>query len=139
MGSPDTVQRPLEVLVVDDEPAMLEIVGTMLLDAMPDTRVTYASNSTEALQRVAEDSLDLLVLGVFFGDPGETGFDILEEIRRGGNDVPVALMSGNRAALSEAAERWLPRYSGVSFLAKPFTHDELIKAVRLVLSRRPAP
>jgi two-component system OmpR family response regulator len=134
MGSSDTTRGPLRVLVVDDEPAMLDVVEGMLSEAMPDARVTRASDGKEALERIAEESPDLLVLGVFLGDASMTGFDVLEEIRRGGNDVAVVLMSGNKAAASEAADRWLSRYDRVSFLPKPFTRNELVEAVRLVLS-----
>ena len=139
METHDVTHEPLKVLVVDDEPVMLEVVGGMLLRAMPDTRVTYASDAETALQRVEKDKPNLVVLGVFLDDSSKTGFEILEEVRASGDDVPVVLMSGSEAAALEAAERWLPCYSRVSFLPKPFTRDELVEAVRLVLSQEAAP
>ena len=129
MDFPNRAQRALKVLVVDDEPAMLRIVGETLLSAMPNVDVTYASDGEEALRRIGQDCPSVVVLNVVM--PAKTGFEVLARVRADGNDVPVLLTSGSAA--EEVARRGTLDDQRVRFLAKPFKLDELVKEVDQLL------
>lgn len=129
MDFPNRAQRALKVLVVDDEPAMLEVVGETLLSAMPNVDVTYASDGEEALRRIGQDCPSVVVLNIAMA--GKTGFEVLARIRADGNDVPVLLTSGSAAV--EVARRGTLDDQRVRFLAKPFKLDELVKEVDQLL------
>lgn len=115
------------VLVVDDEPMVLEVVSTYL--QRDGFRVTTASSGAEALAAVDRDPPDLLVLDVML--PEIDGFDLLARIRRS-SDMPVILLT----ARTEEPDRVLGLELGADdYVVKPFSPRELAARVRSVLRR----
>jgi response regulator of citrate/malate metabolism len=73
--------EPLRCLVVDDSPAFLETAIRMLkYDGFADIRT--ASTIAEALQCMEEYRPDVTLVDVYLGD--ESGFDLVEQLDRGG-------------------------------------------------------
>ena len=118
----------LTVLVVDDEPAVLQVVCHALsgygYQAIP------ASDAGQALNIVknAGRAIDLVLSDVMM--PGMRGPELAREILRLSPSTSVLFMSGN-AGLAE-----LP--AGANFIEKPFTLRTLSARVEKVL-RGPAP
>lgn len=113
------------ILVVDDEPVVLEIAGRVLREA--GFRVITAHNAAEA--RIQADkhpqTLTLLITDVVM--PGNTsGVDLTRELRGRFPNIPVIFVSGYRSSVP--AELTHPNANG-SFLQKPFGREELIEAV----------
>jgi CheY-like chemotaxis protein len=119
--------RP-RILAVDDENDILLILRTMLKD---DYDVTTASNGPEALQKLAENLPDLVILDMMM--PEMDGMEVLEEIRRNpiSAAVPVIFLTGvsDKAKILEALNK------GTSFyLLKPFNHQDVVSKVELALA-----
>lgn len=115
------------VLVVDDEPMVLEVVTSYL--ERDGFQVVTASNGAEALQALEEAKPDLLVLDVML--PEIDGFDLLARIRRD-SDMPVILLT----ARTEEPDRVLGLELGADdYVVKPFSPRELAARVRTVLRR----
>lgn len=115
------------VLVVDDEPMVLEVVTTYL--ERDGFQVATASNGAEALAELDRERPDLLVLDVML--PEIDGFDLLGRIRRT-SDMPVILLT----ARTEEADRVLGLELGADdYVVKPFSPRELAARVRSVLRR----
>jgi two-component system alkaline phosphatase synthesis response regulator PhoP len=115
------------VLVVDDEPAIVEIVRDYLADA--GYRVSTARSGDEALRQTRSIRPDLIVLDL--GLPGIDGLDITRTIRQS-SGVPIIMLT----ARSDEADRVVGLELGADdYLVKPFSPRELLARVRAVLRR----
>ena len=124
--SEDSPSTPPTVLVVDDEPAIREVVACMLEDE--GYAVRQATDGLEALQEIEADEIDLVLSDVMM--PGLDGPALVQGLRRRRLAVPVVLMSAVRTGVE------LP---GVEFLPKPFESEHLLSTVAAAIaaSRRP--
>jgi DNA-binding response OmpR family regulator len=117
------------VLVVDDEPTILEVVARYLERAGYRTRV--AADSVQAIDAVARDRPDLVVLDLML--PGVDGLEVMRRLR--GNDrngIPVILLT----AKGEESDRVVGlRLGADDYVVKPFSPAELIARVDAVLRR----
>ncbi len=110
-------------LVADDEPAVRDLIRTFLEGA--GFQVIQALDGIEALD-LFQVHCENLVLAVLDGAmPRLSGADVLARIRLSRPDLPTLLVSG--WGVGEAPE-------GVEALAKPFTRQGLLEAVRRAMS-----
>jgi CheY-like chemotaxis protein len=121
------------VLVVDDEPGIVDVVCAVLQDAR--CRVLGAADGEEALIQLRASLPDLVVLDLEM--PTLDGAQTLRAIRKDPSlaALPVVLMSG----LPETtAKRRTHGYN--AFLRKPFALDELFQTIEpLLASVKPKP
>ncbi|WP_406678639.1 response regulator [Neomoorella carbonis] len=116
-----------KVLIVDDEPAILELVSFNLQQA-GFTTVT-ASDGAEALQKAATEKPDLIILDVML--PKVDGFEVCRSLRARGN-TPILMLTARR----EEIDRVLGLELGADdYLTKPFSPRELVARVRAILRR----
>lgn len=107
------------VLIVDDEPAVLDATGILL--NLEGFDVQTASSVAEALNCISANTPDLLITDYHLRD-SETGEDVIRSIRgQAGADLPVILVSGDT---SDALA--LQGLDEVGFLTKPVDTDELL-------------
>lgn len=115
------------VLLVDDDPTVLEVCRSYLEQA--GFRVLAAADAFAALDRVARDHPDLVVLDRML--PGLDGIEVCRRIRSA-SPVPVIMLT----ALGSEDDRIAGLEAGVDdYLAKPFSPRELTLRVRSVLRR----
>ena len=115
------------VLVVDDEPKILEVVRDYLADA--GFAVVTASDGQAALDQARAVRPDLVVLDL--GLPAIDGLDVARELRRR-SAVPIIMLT----ARSDEVDRVLGLEIGADdYLVKPFSPRELVARVRAVLRR----
>ena len=121
------------VVVVEDDAETREFVARALAEEGLDVRVAARAEPARALLR--DGGVGLVVLDV--GLPGATGFDLCEELRREGFDVPILMLT----ARSDVASRVEGLEKGADdYLGKPFALAELRARVRALLRRaRTAP
>jgi CheY-like chemotaxis protein len=104
------------VLVVEDEPAIREVVADLLEDE--GYAVRQAADGLEAIDELEVDAVDLVLSDVRM--PRLDGPALARRLRRHGSAVPVVLMSAVDVEVN------LP---GVRFLPKPFDRDHLLHAI----------
>jgi DNA-binding response OmpR family regulator len=115
------------VLVVDDEPHMVEFIAMNL--ELEGLRVVKAANGYEALEKAVKDMPDLVVLDIMM--PDMDGFETLEKLRED-SSVPVIFLS----AKGEEVDRIRGLDLGADdYIAKPFSPRELVSRIRAVLRR----
>ncbi len=118
IASPDAAQsqaEPPTVLIVDDEPAIVDLLSQLLEDE--GYRVISAGDGLAAYEKIGELQPDLVIADVMM--PRMDGFTLVDRLSDGGHPVPVILMS---AAVES-------RRQGVPFIAKPFDLGELLALV----------
>jgi DNA-binding response OmpR family regulator len=121
------------VLVVDDEPTIVEVVARYLERAGYRTRV--AADGLQAIDAVAVDRPDLVVLDLML--PGLDGLEVMRRLRGPGpGGIPVILLT----AKGEESDRVIGlRLGADDYVVKPFSPAELIARVDAVLRRVEAP
>jgi two-component system, cell cycle sensor histidine kinase and response regulator CckA len=114
------------VLVVDDEPEVRAITGRLLRQLGYD--VVEAADGEEAISAWSRDHIDVLVSDVVL--PGLSGPELAARCRAHRPGLPVLLVSGYARESLVSDGRAI---EGSSFLAKPFTKDQLALRLRELL------
>jgi two-component system response regulator VicR len=129
MGA-NTSTDDLTILVVDDEPNILEVVSAYLRREL--YRVVTAADGEEALKQAAEHNPDLIVLDVML--PKLDGLEVVRRIRATSN-TPIIMLT----ARGEETDKLVGLGMGADdYLTKPFSPRELVARIKAVL-RRAAP
>lgn len=116
----------MKILIVDDEPKILEIVKAYLTASHYE--VIEASNGLDALKALNEDP-DLVVLDLML--PDLSGLDVCRRLRQQSN-VPIIMLTAKSAeediltGLKAGAD---------DYLVKPFSPKELVARIGTVLRR----
>ncbi|MBW2591060.1 MAG: response regulator, partial [Deltaproteobacteria bacterium] len=79
------------VLIVDDEPSILQSLGGLLSDE--GFEIITASNGYEALKIIDKESPDLVLLDIWM--PGIDGIETLKEIKKGNPYIQVIIITGH--------------------------------------------
>ncbi|MGH8617808.1 MAG: response regulator transcription factor [Burkholderiales bacterium] len=134
MSDTATPARPLRVLVVEDDPSIVQSLEFLLRAEGYDTRT--AMRGDEALETVAHFKPDLLVLDVML--PAIDGFEVCLRLRSDPATRPIrVLMLTARGRDSEIARG---RAAGADdYLTKPFATRELVERVRALMDARARP
>jgi DNA-binding response OmpR family regulator len=129
---PSPSDKPATVLVVDDEPTIVEIVGRYMERAGFETYT--APDGYKALDAATQHRPDLVVLDVML--PGIDGIEVMERLQeRSGPPIAVILLT----ARGEESDRLVGLRNGADdYVVKPFSPAELVARVEAVL-RRVAP
>jgi two-component system phosphate regulon response regulator PhoB len=118
------------ILIVDDEPAIREMIATTL--ELADFRVLEAENAQQAHQRVVDERPDLILLDWML--PGISGIELTRRLKRDEStqEIPVILLT----ARSEEDNKILGLDVGADdYVTKPFSTRELLSRIRAVLRR----
>jgi len=119
------------VLVVEDEPAILELIAVNLEHAGYAT--LRAPNAEEAARALAEVLPDVVLLDWML--PGQSGHAFAKKLRGDARtrDLPIIIVT----ARAEEADKVAGLEAGADdYLTKPFSPRELVARIRAVLRRR---
>jgi DNA-binding response OmpR family regulator len=120
-------RAPSSVLIVDDEPAIVEILSTYLRDE--GFLVHVARDGEEALRVVAHDRPDLVLLDLSL--PTISGVEVFREIRST-SDTPVIMVTSR----IDEVDRVVGLELGADdYIGKPFSPREVVARVKAVLRR----
>ena len=118
----------MKILVVDDDPAVRESLRRAL--QLEGYDVELAGDGEEALDRVAADGIDALLLDVSM--PRLDGLEACRRLRSAGNALPVLMLT----ARDEIEDRVAGLDAGADdYVVKPFALEELLARLRALLRR----
>jgi two-component system response regulator MprA len=118
----------MRVLVVDDEPALRSAVQRAL--ALERYDVAMAQDGREALDRLAAEELDAVVLDIAM--PHVDGLEVCRRMRQAGDRTPVLMLTA-RDAIDDRVEGL--DAGADDYLVKPFALRELRARLRALLRR----
>ncbi len=119
-----------EILVVDDEPNMIDIAQAVLEEK--GFKVTGVHSGRECLERLKKKKPGLILLDIRM--PGMDGWDVLREIKRDERTkaIPVMMYTVMEKSLDEETLR----ERGVEeFITKPFRLEDLVHKVQKILKK----
>ncbi len=118
---------PAKILVVDDEPAVTNLLVYNLHKA--NYEVLTAADGQAALDAARQSKPDLILLDLML--PGVEGLDVCRELRKT-SDVPIIMVT----ALGEEIDRVVGLELGADdYVSKPFSVRELLARIKGVLRR----
>ncbi|WP_447980273.1 response regulator [Candidatus Nitrospira bockiana] len=123
--------RPPRVLLVDDDPGLLQALPETLSLRIPNIVVEPVLSAQTALERLYARAYDTLVTDLRM--PDMDGFTLLQAARLAQPHLPVVMMTGeaNPAVVTQAFQA-----GAHDVLGKPFDRHEFAKVVRLALQTR---
>jgi DNA-binding response OmpR family regulator len=119
--------RPLRILVVDDDPAMVGAITALV--GTEGHQVITAYDGLTAVRRYREERPDLVLLDLAM--PGPDGFTVAGQIRAEG-DAPIVVVTGES---SEEAKVRAFAIGADDYLVKPFGRAELLARIGAVMRR----
>ncbi len=117
------------VLVADDDPAILRLLGIALSDA--GHRVVTAPDGRQCIEIVRSSPVDVVVLDLWL--PDVNGLEVLAELRRIRPEVPILILTASAtvetaiAAIQQGAH---------DYLAKPFNVEDILVHVERAVEQR---
>lgn len=121
--------RDTQVLVVDDEPAMRELLATYLHE-FGITPLT-AQNGAQALEIVQTRPVDLIITDLWM--PEMDGLELLQKVKALNSRIPVAVLSGHGTVQDTVKALNLGAYT---FLSKPVRLEDIGSVVKKGLRLR---
>jgi two-component system alkaline phosphatase synthesis response regulator PhoP len=120
-------RAPSSVLIVDDEPAIVEILSRYLRDE--GFQVHIAHDGDEALRVVARERPDLVLLDLSL--PTMSGVEVFRAIRAD-SDMPVIMVTSRVNEIDRVVGLEL---GADDYIGKPFSPREVVARVKTVLRR----
>ncbi len=120
--------KPVRALVVDDEPAISELVSMALRYEKFEVRT--ASSGRDAVAEAKEFNPDIIVLDIML--PDFDGLEVMRRIRADNADVPVLFLTAKDAVADRVVGLTA---GGDDYVTKPFSVEELVARIRGIVRR----
>ena len=120
-------KKDIKILLVDDEQDILEIVGYNL--SQEGYQIVTASNGREAITKAKKELPQLIIMDVMM--PGGNGMRALRALKSTPvtAGIPVIITSGFNVPTQDEC----PQTQANHVLHKPFSHEQLLKAVNRLI------
>ncbi|MCH7623576.1 MAG: response regulator [Nitrospinae bacterium] len=123
----------LTIALIDDSRVMRSIIRkSIMMSNFEETRFLEASNGSDGLQILIEnrDEIDLIITDLHM--PGVSGIEMLRMLQSTGHftNIPIIVISTD---INEVTQQQCRQYGVRGFLGKPFSHDDVVGLLTLVL------
>ena len=117
------------VLIVDDDPDIVDIIAICLKDNNIIPEKAY--NGLDALEKIKTKAIDLILLDINM--PGMNGFEVIKQLKSDKKtcDIPVVVLTGTYIA--EDDKKHGLTLGVAKYLTKPFSADDLVKEIKACL------
>ncbi len=126
MNSGDT--QLIKILIVDDEAGVRELLKDALKLAGFETQV--ANDGMSALTALRSYAPDIMIIDINM--PLMDGFELVERLRKNGNDVPVLMLSARADRVDITRGLTI---GADDYVVKPFGLEELVLRLKAILRR----
>jgi len=122
------VKRKAHVLIVDDEPNVRRVLGTLLEQAGWAT--TRAESGEQALDLVRAQDPDLVITDLKM--PGMDGMELLGRLQSSFPEIPVIMLTAH-GTITNAVEAM--KLGAHDFITKPFDRDDVVQLLEKALGQ----
>lgn len=120
-----------KILIVDDDPQILELLSIML--RLDKHSVDVAHDGTEVVKNYMSHPVDLVIIDILM--PGQDGIDTIVDLVALDKNMPIIAMSGGRRMLSSEFNLESAKLVGAkAILKKPFTDIQLREAIKQAMA-----
>jgi len=123
----------MKVVIIEDDPDIVEAVSLCFDLRWPDVEVVSANEGIAGLDLIEKESPDITMLDV--GLPDIDGFEVCRRIRLF-SDVPIIILTVKDQEFDKVKGLEL---GADDYIAKPFSHVELLARIKAVLRRSTMP
>jgi two-component system OmpR family response regulator len=123
--------EPIRVLVVDDEPAIAELLAMAL--KYEGWQIKTAENGRDAVRTARAFQPDAAVLDIML--PDIDGLEVMRQLRAEHSDIPVLFLTAKDAVEDRVAGLTA---GGDDYVTKPFSLEEVVARLRGLLRRSAA-
>jgi len=120
------MNRKMNVLIVDDNPQNLKVLGNVMKNNT-DYALAFAMNGEEALEYMEKNTPDLVLLDVMM--PGMDGFEVCSKLKKTKKGADVLVIFITAKTEPEDIVRGF-EVGGVDYVTKPFNEAELLMRIR---------
>ncbi|HLW95032.1 MAG TPA: response regulator transcription factor [Solirubrobacteraceae bacterium] len=124
----DPTSEAVHILVVDDEPNIVDVIAMAL--RFEGFEVESAANGADAIAAVAGRRPQLLILDVML--PDLDGFEVARRLAAADIDVPIIFLTARDSTEDKVHGLTL---GGDDYVTKPFSLEELVARIRTILRR----
>ena len=117
-----------QVLIVDDDPALLEALSETLRLSIDELEVETSSSAIGALERISSVDYDALIVDIKM--PAMDGLELLSELKQRRPDTPTLLITGHGD--HELAVQAL-RAGAFDYVTKPIDREYFVSSLRRAL------
>lgn len=120
-------QKPL-IIVAEDDRDLATLISLQLETADMQCQICYEASHVERFLKSNFANLILLDVNL----PDDTGFQVMETLRKNGDTTPVIFLTGEHGEVQKVKALEM---GGDDYITKPFGYPELIARIRAVLRR----
>ncbi len=119
------------ILIVEDEESLLKLESILL--SSRGYRVTGVKDGLAALQALANDSFDLVLLDIMM--PGIDGFEVCRRIRENPQtrELPVVMLTAKKSAVDQTRGIEL---GANAYITKPFKSIKIMDVIESLLTKQ---
>jgi DNA-binding response OmpR family regulator len=123
-----------KVLIIDDEPDTLNLLGTTL--GLAGYETAKAADGRSGIARITEFEPDVIILDVMM--PDQSGIEVLNTIKRMFVEPPPVIIFSARGRVEDMVEGM--EAGAFKYLVKPVSRDKLLETIKnaLAAQRNPA-
>lgn len=116
------------ILLVEDSPSELELMSRYLQAS--GYNIIKATGAKEALEKVLLHNPDAIVTDVVM--PGMSGFELCRSLKKNPQTekVPIVICSSKN---QEIDRLWAMKQGADAYLTKPYTREQLLRAIKSVV------
>ena len=121
----------IRILIADDHAIVRKGLKQLLLEQYPTAQIGETSDAEDLISKVMKQDWDVVICDMSM--PGRSGLEALQQIREIAPKLPVLIMS--MYPEDQYAIRVL-KAGGSGYLGKETIHDDLVKAIEMVMIGR---
>ena len=121
-----------KILIVEDEPDILELLGAILSDLKDSCEILCARDGEEALRIARKNKPNVILLDIHL--PKLNGYEVSKLVKSDAsmNHIKVLMLSG----IAQDSDRWKAQEVGADgYIVKPFDSNTVLSKVKALLGR----
>ena len=118
----------MKILIVDDDAIVVQSCVRILEMEGIETQVAHTVEDGENLLSAVGSAFPFALILTDVKMPGQDGFEMIRRARKIRPDIPILMMTGYLTNKTMEKGR---RYGADNYIAKPFTPDELVDAIKI--------